>query len=86
MNNVIQLIERIGSSSDLSAENYAEIVEQSEISLELKTALLNRDIMALEDLLGSNHNLMCILAPSDDDDGDADDDSGDDQQSESIAV
>ncbi len=80
MKNVIQLIERIGSSSDLSAENYEDIIEQSEVSDELKQALLNKDSDELERLLGANHNLMCVLVPADDDDGDGDDGDGDSQE------
>ncbi len=81
MKNVIQLIERLGETSDMSVDNYRIVVEQAEIDETLRVALLNRDEDKLRELLGNDHSLMCIVAPADDDD-----DAGDDSQSEAIAV
>lgn len=83
MNNIIQLIEKIGQSSDLTADNYNTIVNQSEVSDELKKALIDQDMISLEKLLGASHNLMSLVIPADDDE---ESDDSEEEKHESIAV
>lgn len=66
METVIQLIERIGQASKITAENFESMVQQSAVSEDLKQALIEKNVYRLEQLMGAEHNLMCNVETPED--------------------
>ena len=61
MNNVIQLLEKIGSSSDLDRESIELMIKTNIETDHIQTALLNHDEASIKALLGANHNLLSLV-------------------------
>jgi hypothetical protein len=85
MLNVLEFLDRVGRDSRL---RYASSVELTaamnpEIDPELKAALSARDTAALERLLGARTNVVCGMAPAEDDAPEKDKD--DDEEIRSVS-
>lgn len=82
MNNVINLLQRIGEDSALqtgATSRLSDILSHSAIDTELVEALLAGDQKKLVLLLGANTNVFCAVLPAkDDDDTDEDEKKQDD--------
>lgn len=81
MSDVIRFLETLGSNpsfAKLSAAEYAATVSLLSANDGQRQALLNRDHLALNDLLGGRHKLMCVIFPADDEEQ-KDDDQRDDE-------
>jgi hypothetical protein len=81
MSNVIQFLESLGRNpaNDLSSADYAAAVAVLEIDDSQRQALLDRDHVALNDLLGGRAKVYCLVAPAEnepqqDDQQESDDD------------
>jgi hypothetical protein len=77
MSNVIRFLEQMGRDADLRYSGQDQVgaaLAQTDIDIEVRTALLNRDQQRLSTLLGARTNVTCILAPAKDDNDDKDDD------------
>ena len=65
MSNVIQFLEKLGRGAGCeSAEVYSAAVEQLGVDELLRDALLRKDQVALNALLGARHNVMMVLVPA----------------------
>jgi hypothetical protein len=74
MKNVIQVLAHMGESANLqSPEVAAEFVNQSELSAELQTALLEQDVTTLERNLDVCPDIVCIIMAPEDDEPSEDD-------------
>ncbi|MBW8189827.1 hypothetical protein K0504_02170 [Neiella marina] len=70
MSAVIELLEKMGADSSLNnAEAFDAAIAQSELSVELKNALVNKNVTALERQLDVCPDTVCMLIPAEDDDG-----------------
>ena len=81
MSNVIRFLETLGNNpaqSRLSAAEYAAAVAVLDVDDAERQALLNRDQVALNDLLGGREKMLCLVWPSDEP-GKEDDQPGDEQ-------
>jgi hypothetical protein len=69
MLNVLEFLERVGSDSRLRHASSAELTAamNAEIDPALKAALAARDTAAIEQLLGARTNVVCGMAPAEDD-------------------
>lgn len=87
MVNVLEFLERVGRDSRLRHASSAELTAAMtpEIDPELKTALLTRDTAALERLLGARTNVVCGMAPAEDDAPEKDKDDDEEVRSASRA-
>lgn len=67
MSSIIKLLERMGQESGLteSAIEFETAITESNLNEELKTTMLNRDIVALEKALDICPDVVCILLPAD---------------------
>lgn len=74
MKNVTQVLASMGASADLqSPESVAEFVNQSELSAELQTALIEQDVTTLERNLDICPDIVCIIMAPEDDEPSEDD-------------
>lgn len=67
MSNVIHFLEKLGRQSSFDAQSvgsYSAAVEQLGIDEPLRDALLRKDQVALNALLGARHNIMMALVPA----------------------
>jgi hypothetical protein len=68
MYNVIEFLERVGSDSRLRHASAAEqAAAMAQIDPALREALAARDSKRLEQLLGARSNVICGMAPAEDD-------------------
>jgi len=70
MFNVLEFLERVGRDSQLRhapASELANTIRQESLDPELRDALLARDQQRLEQLLGARTNVVCGMAPAEDD-------------------
>ena len=68
MKSVTQVLASMGASADLqSPASVAEFVNQSELSAELQTALIEQDVTTLERNLDVCPDIVCIIAAPEDD-------------------
>lgn len=94
MSNVIAFLEAMGqdaAKSRLQGEEFTAAVDALGLDDAPRQALLQRDAVAIGDLLGGRHTVLCALFPADDDnqkDNDQDDDKGDspDETKESVRL
>ena len=77
MSNVIGFLERMGQDSQMrhATREATELsLVRAEVEPALRAALLEGDQVGLEELLGARTNVVCLIAPSkEDDDGESDD-------------
>ncbi|MPY23394.1 hypothetical protein [Shewanella sp. YLB-07] len=66
MSNIIQLLERMGQDSELQSNDFKNIITESELNHDLKTALLNKDKSSLEELLRVDPEIVCAMIPAED--------------------
>ena len=60
MSNIIQVLEKMASDAELQQQDKAaQLIEQSELSDELKQALFDRDASALESQLEDCPEIIC---------------------------
>lgn len=67
MSNVIRFLETLGRDAAPSPEAYARAVQSLNVDADVRDALLRRDRVALDHLLGARHNVMIALVPAEDD-------------------
>ncbi|MBL8300939.1 MAG: hypothetical protein JNN30_21565 [Rhodanobacteraceae bacterium] len=70
MSKVIDFLERVGRDSRLiraSAVELSNAVQREQLTPELSDALIARDQQRLEQLLGARANVICGMAPAEDD-------------------
>lgn len=68
MFNVLEFLERVGSDSRLRHASAAEQADaMAQIDPALREALAARDSKRLEQLLGARTNVVCGMAPAEDD-------------------
>lgn len=67
MSNVIRFLETLGRDAVPSPEAYARAVQALDVDADVREALLRRDRVALDRLLGARNNVMIILVPAEDD-------------------
>ena len=68
MSNIIQFLEKIASSATLMDNDaWKQELNSMDIDPELKLAFENKDQATIEQFLGSDTNLMCVLLPAEDD-------------------
>ena len=71
MSNIIQLLERMGQDASLqNSASMEQVIEQSELSAELKGVLLNKDTVTLERQLDVCPDVVCIMIPAEDENPD----------------
>jgi hypothetical protein len=83
MSNIIQFLESMGQDAALStmpAEDYIAKVKTLVVDDVAQHALLNRDLEALNSMLGGRMKMMMMLVPAEDDEGE--DKQDDDQRKE----
>lgn len=93
MNNVISLLEKMGSCASFK-DNELEVmseIETTELSDELREALVNKNTGALETILERKSKIYCLLFPAEDDDAESESegetpDESDDKQESNIRV
>ena len=74
MKSVTQVLASMGASADLqSPASVAEFVNQSELSAELQTALIEQDVTTLERNLDICPDIVCIIMDPEDDEPSEDD-------------
>jgi len=88
MKNVTQVLASMGASADLqSPESVTEFVNQSELSAELQTALIEQDVTTLERNLDICPDIVCIImAPEDDEPSEEDDEQKDSPESAQLPL
>lgn len=94
MSNVIAFLESMGkdaSAHSSSADEFVAAVNALGLDDAPRQALLDRDDVALGDLLGGRMKMMCLLFPADGEgeekkDDQPDDGDGDDEQKEQIGL
>lgn len=68
MSNVVQFLEALARNpKPLSVEDFAAIVNQADVDVAAKQALLDRDADGLNSLLGGRAKMMCMIAPAEND-------------------
>ena len=67
MSNVIRFLDSLGRDAAASPEAYARAVQSLDVDADVRDALLRRDRVALDRLLGARHNVMIALVPAEDD-------------------
>lgn len=68
MTTITQVLEQMGQHANL--QNNAEVEEfinQAELSIELKNALINKDTVSLERQMDVCPDIVCFLVPAEDD-------------------
>ncbi|GMV29934.1 MAG: hypothetical protein AMXMBFR59_20590 [Rhodanobacteraceae bacterium] len=85
MVNVIEFLERVGRDSRLRHASPVDLLAALDpmVAPELKDVLLNSDAAALERLLGARTNVICGMAPAEDDAPEKDKD--DDEEIRSVS-
>lgn len=85
MVNVIEFLERVGRDSRMRRASPVDLVATlgPMVAPELRAALLNSDAAALERLLGARTNVICGMAPAEDDAPEKDKD--DDEEIRSVS-
>lgn len=86
MASVIQLLERMSLVTDINDSNFNLLLEEQNISVEIKQAILTRDVDSLEKLLGSKQNLVCGIFPAEDDDDQGEDEDQDENDARQVKV
>ena len=74
MSHNLQLIETIANLTSEQSQSVSELTALG-FEQELATAIAERNIAKLEELLGANTNVSVILAPAEDDEDTSEDDS-----------
>ncbi|WP_028773237.1 hypothetical protein [Shewanella waksmanii] len=85
MSSVIELLEQMGQNAALQNQTgFEQAIEQSDLSDNLKTSLLNRDDISLKRELDVVPDVKCIFAPAEDEkkDGAKEEDKKDDTEKE----
>lgn len=88
MSNAVHFLESLARNPmSLSPEAFASVVAHAELEPEIQQALLMRDIVALNELLGGRPKMICVVAPAENDEPVDDDHDGEGEtpeQEESI--
>ncbi|MCO7226885.1 hypothetical protein [Pleionea sp. CnH1-48] len=82
MSQVIKFLEKLGQDATLrhaSKEQLSEEINQLDVNDELRDALQNNDAEALKKLLGSRPDVICFIAPAEDEPEKEGDDQPDDK-------
>ena len=82
MTNIIKLLDNISTKVSGDMENISSIIEELDIPEEIKNALINKDIKYIEQKLKIENNIICFVAPAEDDDEEQDDDNKDEPTKE----
>ena len=84
MNNVVELLVKLGSSAKLQASNQSSInaINEAHLDPQVKQALKDRDFESLETLLNTKFKIHCALFPAKDDDEEPNQDDQDNDDSE----
>ncbi|WP_394493850.1 hypothetical protein [Shewanella sp. ENK2] len=70
MSSVIDLLECLGQDANLStADEFNEAINKADLTPELKSSLLKRDVTSLTKQLNISAELVCGLLPADEDEG-----------------
>lgn len=84
MPKVIQVLSQMGSNAALQKEDAIEnLLEAAELSDEITEAISNKDITSLERQLDVCPDIVCIVAPAENDDDDEKGDENDDDKDDS---
>lgn len=69
MSSVIELLEQMGQNAALQNQtSFEQAIEQSDLSDNLKTSLLNRDDISLKRELDVVPDVKCVFLPAEDED------------------
>ncbi len=86
MNNIFQLLEKIGNDATLVDENkLSETVLIADISDEIKELIFNKDIESLEAQLNVRNKIFCGVHTPDEDEDEGEDEDSTEENSTSVA-
>ncbi len=87
MSTVIKLLERLGQDSSLQLkENVEALLADANLDEELKTALLNKDVVSLERQLDVCPDIFCMMFPAEDEPKEDEGEGEEEKQQKNIAA
>ncbi len=91
MNNIINLLDKLGSSAELQQLDrtiLAKVSNPLDVDEQVQNAILNHDNKTLEMLLNARNKVVCAVCPAEEEPSDApqqDDDDQDDDAEKAVA-
>lgn len=85
MNNIINLLEKLGSSAELQqldSITLAKVSNPLDLDQQVQNAILNHDNKALEMLLNARNKIVCAVCPAEEEPADTPEDEDGDEHDE----
>ena len=87
MTTVIETLSQIASDASIqSAEDITQLLNDNKIDEEIANSIITKDVTSLERQLDVCPDIVCFVAPAEDDDEESEDDQGSNEESNCSVV